>query len=193
MDGHCKSHSDQQRAEFLRQVKILFNIEDVIGLELFAQVNRISQLSEILENYPVKGTDVSGARWRILMILMVEEQMGNHEGVTPTALSSSRRVSKNTISALLRGLEDQGLIQRTLNPKDLRGFRIQLTQVGRDLVLETGSRRMKGLNKLLEGLDEQERQQLKVLLDKLYHLLILKIQQISPMCEDKNDLPLENI
>ncbi len=93
--------------------------------------------------------------------------MGKPEGITPTELSHFQRVSKNTISALLRGLEEQGLIQRNLDSEDLRVFRIQLTDAGRALVLNTAPNRIAGLNKLLSGLNPEEREQLILLLEKL--------------------------
>jgi DNA-binding MarR family transcriptional regulator len=106
-----------------------------------------------------------------MMRLLVEEEMGNPEGVTPTVLSHFQRVSKNTVSALLRGLEEQGLIQRDLDPADLRVFRIQLTNAGRELVLKTTPRRIEWINELLGGLEPEERVQLAALLEKLSRTL----------------------
>ena len=66
--------------------------------------------------------------------LYVEEQRGKSLGLPPSYLSRCQDVTKNTISVLLRGLEDQGWIERTLDPDDRRVFRIRLTPAGRELI-----------------------------------------------------------
>ena len=91
------------------------------------------------------------------MCLIGDEQLGRKEGITPTLLSRYQSVSKNTISALLRGLEEQGFIQRALDPVDHRIFRIQLTPAGRQFVQTTSPDRMMYLNQLVSGLKVDER------------------------------------
>lgn len=56
-------------------------------------------------------------RWGLLMRLYIEEVSGNMSGLSPSQLSHYQHVSKNTVSALLRGLEEQGLIARQARPK----------------------------------------------------------------------------
>jgi DNA-binding MarR family transcriptional regulator len=100
--------------------------------------------------------------------------MGNGTGLTPTALSQTQRVSKNTISSLLRGLEAQGFIRRTLDADDLRTFRIQLTPAGRAYLRSTAPGRMEELNRFLSGLSLEEKGQLTALLEKLQRTLLAK-------------------
>ena len=140
------------RARVHKQVKQLFDIDDTSGIELFATIQRVGQLGEMIDCLPVDGVDLSGPRFRLMLRLLIDEQMGSVEGLTPTSLSHTQRVSRNTISALLRGLEDQGLIQRALDPKDLRTFRIQLTPQGREMILKTAPNRIRGLNHMLSAL-----------------------------------------
>ena len=117
---------------------------------------------------PGSQLDLSGPRWGLLMRLHLEEARGNCDGITPTALSRVQSVSKNTISALLRGLEDQGLIQRALDPQDRRLFRIQLTPHGREVVRQEAPARVQHLNRLAQSLTDSERQELADLLWKLF-------------------------
>jgi DNA-binding MarR family transcriptional regulator len=121
---------------------------------------------------PPDDKDLSGPRWRIMLHLLGQEHGGNTAGPTPTDLSNTQRVSKNTISALLRGLEEQGLIQRTLDPADYRVFRIQLTQAGREMIYATGPKRLKRLNQMASGLTREERTQLMALLEKLHRSML---------------------
>lgn len=158
-----------------QQIKKLFDIEDARGLEMFITLQRVAHLSEAfeaLECQSAEEKELSGPRMRLMIRLLVEEKMGNMEGVTPTMLSHFHRVSRNTISALLRGLEKQGYIRRNLDASDLRVFRIQLTDAGREMVLKTAPRRIARLNELLAGMDAEELDQLISLLDKFHQLLM---------------------
>jgi DNA-binding MarR family transcriptional regulator len=163
---------EQFHERFKTQMKELFNIEDTSGLELIIALHRAARLSEVVECQASPDPELSGPRWRLMLRLLVEEKMGNPDGITPTILSHSQRVSKNTISALLRGLEEQGLIKRTLDPKDLRVFRIQLTPAGRASVMVTAPQRIADLNRLVSVFDQQEREQLMNLLSRLQKFLM---------------------
>lgn len=114
------------------------------------------------------GTSISGPRWLLLLRLYVEEARGEPLGLQPGYLSRCEAVSKNTISVLLRGLEDQGWVERTLDLEDRRGFRIRLTSAGRKLVRTIAPSRLAHLNTLVEGLSIGERAELIRLLSKLH-------------------------
>jgi DNA-binding MarR family transcriptional regulator len=101
------------------------------------------------------------------MLLMVEQDAGNLQGLNPTRLSHYQNVKKNTISSLLRGLEEQGLVERTLDPEDKRGFFIRITPAGRKLLVDTIPSRLQGINQMTSGLTLAEKQQMIGLLDKL--------------------------
>jgi DNA-binding MarR family transcriptional regulator len=158
---------DRHLRKVYQQLKDLFHIENMSGIELFSALSRAAQLSEMLSSQRPDGQDLSLPRWRLMLHLFMVEQFGNSTGITPTELSEFRQVSKNTISALLRGLEEQGYIQRELDPKDLRIFRIHLTEAGRQVIINTAPQRIEGVNQLLSSLSEEEIQQLILLLNKL--------------------------
>ena len=106
------------------------------------------------------------------MRLFADEMRHGPGGLSPTYLSKCQEVSKNTISSLLRGLEAQGLIERALDRADLRGFRIQLSGAGREMVRANAPQHFQELNELLAGLTAAERSELIGLLDKLYRSLV---------------------
>lgn len=112
--------------------------------------------------------ELSGPRMGVLVRLMEEDRRGNHGGITPTDLSYGEHVSRNTISALLRGLEEQGLIERQLDPTDLRLFRIRLTEAGRTAVETTAPPRIDMASQMIAGLTPDEQDQLIELLSKLF-------------------------
>ena len=171
MDPGAGPDRDQVHIHIHDHLKTLFNIEDSSGIELFVMLQRVAHLSRLFDVEHGDDMGLSGPRWRLLLRLRIEEELGNSAGLNPTVLSRSQHVSKNTISALLRGLEAQGLIQRAVDAADLRAFRIQLTQAGRDYLRNTTPRRLEGLNQLLSGLAPQEQEQLTVLLEKLQRSL----------------------
>jgi DNA-binding MarR family transcriptional regulator len=144
---------------------------DTTGMELARLVRMVSNLYQVIVDDSLQASELSGPRWGLLMRLHGEEFAGKIEGCTPTHLSRSQRVSKNTISALLRGLEEQGLVERRSDPDDLRGFRIRLTDAGRRLVAETAPLHLRHLNELVAGLAPEERGELIDLLQKLYREL----------------------
>ncbi len=181
MHPHRTEEREQARAHVFSQLKTLFGVEDTSGIELFITLQRAAHISEMLDCGPEEEMELSGPRVRLMMRLLIEEQLGNRDGLTPTVLSHSQRVSKNTISALLRGLEEQGLIRRTLDPKDLRLFRIQLTEAGRDFIVNSAPRRIEGINQMMAALDPEERQQLKELLDKLLVSLVERARKRAAM------------
>ncbi len=117
------------------------------------------------------GTGMSGPRWLLLLRLYVEERRGKHLGLPPSYLSRCQDVTKNTISVLLRGLEDQGWIERTLDPDDRRVFRIRLTPAGHELIRTTAPARLGHLNALVDDLGADDRRQLIRLLTKLHRSL----------------------
>lgn len=176
---------DQIRNHIHDHMQALFKIDDTRGLELFAMLQGAAHLSRLLDSQLGEDLELSGPRWRLLLRLFVEEYMGNTNGITPTDLSQSQRVSKNTISALLRGLETQGLIQRSLDTADLRAFRIQLAPAGREYLRTAAPRRIESLNHLLSGLSSQEQDQLTALLDKLQRSLM---EQYHPAGKDDETL-----
>ncbi|MDR3576813.1 MAG: winged helix DNA-binding protein [Anaerolineaceae bacterium] len=156
------------RAQTRDQIQKLTGLTDTSGVEVISMVRTVMNLLDGVTNLKSGQNDISGPRWGLLLCLIGEEQRGKKDGITPTLLSRYQSVSKNTISSLLRGLEDQGYIQRALDPVDHRIFRIQLTPAGREFVKTTSPKRMIYLNQLVSGLTDEEHDQLITLLEKLY-------------------------
>ena len=117
------------------------------------------------------GAELSGPRWFLLLRLYVEEERGKRLGLPPSYLSRCQDVTKNTISVLLRGLEEQGWIERRLDPDDRRVFRIRLTPAGRELIRTSAPVRLAHLNALVDDLGPEEKEQLIRLLTKLHRSL----------------------
>lgn len=145
---------------------------DLQGVEIAGLIRRIANAYEISHEKHMADCDLSGPRLLLLFRLEWEVRKGNKNGVTPTALSREQRVSRNTISALLNGLESQGLIERRLDPDDRRGFRIYLTDLGRKIVTVNAPRMIDHHKRLVGTLTAKEQNQLIELLTRLYAGLV---------------------
>ncbi|NPV08675.1 MAG: MarR family transcriptional regulator [Anaerolineae bacterium] len=152
---------------------------DTAGMELARRVRRAAHLYETIASQDLRDSDMSGPRFGLLIRLYAEEKRSPGHGISPTHLSQCQRVSKNTISSMLRGLEEQGLIERTLDPDDRRVFRIRLSDAGRELVRTVSPQHFERMNQLASGLTEAEREQLASLLDKLIRSLSAHLEADS--------------
>lgn len=122
---------------------------------------------DVLLETQMRDDNLSIPRWRLLVHLYAAELSG--EGaVSPTQLSHAQNVSKNTISALLRSLEEDGLIERELDREDRRQFRIRLSAAGRELICRATPRHVRYLNELVADLEPDEIGRLQTLLAKLH-------------------------
>jgi DNA-binding MarR family transcriptional regulator len=145
---------------------------DLTGLELLRRTSRVANLYDTILNHRLRASELSGPRWHLLVRLFAEEKRHGPGGLSPTYLSKCQDVSKNTISSLHRGLEEQGMIERALDPADRRAFRIQLSAAGRETVQAGAPRHFEELNELLAGLTTAERSTLIGLLEKLHRSLL---------------------
>lgn len=175
-ETHKKAWS---REHFRRHLEEMFGAKDTSGIELLGMLRLLANLSETLEGQRCGENDLSGPRMHLLLRLLGEERAGNPNGLTPTELSHSQRVNKNTVSALLKGLEEQGLILRNLDARDRRIFRIQLTEQGREVIGSAAPYRMERMNQMVSELSPQEREQLLALLDRLRQSIINYSQQLK--------------
>ncbi len=141
---------------------------DPAGLELARLVHVVANQYDALGISRAQSKGFSGPRWRLLLRLMAEERRGRSDGLSASYLSRCQSVGKNTISALLRGLEEQGMIERTLDQEDRRFSRIRLTDVGRDLIQKRAPVWLERLNSLAVGLTPDEKAELIRLLAILH-------------------------
>jgi len=160
-------------------VKQIAGINDVRGFELFSLHHMLSTMSDAVMSQHENACDrgVSSARIGILARLFVDDRLGIDEPLTPTELSRFQHVSKNTISSLIRGLEDQGLVTRELDKQDKRVFRLRITEQGKEIVRDFIPRKSRDLNLLVNGLTDDEVAQLTTLLYKLRNSLMEKLHQ----------------
>jgi len=178
---------DQKVREHMKAIIASFGVEDAGGAELSRLVKHLAIGYETAIKSQMKDERLSGPRWRVLLHLYIAEEKGK-PGVSPTDLSQARGVSKNTISTLLRSLEEQRLVTRAIAAHDRRSFVIQLTNAGRALIRERSPQHLNYLNELASDLTPAERQQLIILLRKLYQSVIHHGGLPENYCPDKDEV-----
>lgn len=144
-----------------------FQVEDMHDLDLFRKLYGVIHLIGSLKGDNHKDGRLSASRMRILVRLAIEHRLGFTEGLQPSELSEFLNVSRNTVSALLKGLEEQDLVERHLHPTDHRQFLIRITPTGEQLVKAQAPKFAAFVTDLTSILSQEERHTLSLLLDKL--------------------------
>ena len=158
---------EDQSERIRRQLKSMAAGEDIRGMEIAHSIRVLSRLFDLAVNRSPEFGELSGPRLGILLRLLMEEERGNTAGINPTRLSHFQDVKKNTITSLLRGLEESGLIERTPDPADRRAALVRISPAGRELVRSSAPARFAFMNRVTSSLDDRERDQLLLLLEKL--------------------------
>jgi DNA-binding MarR family transcriptional regulator len=80
-----------------------------------------------------------------------------HGPLTPSELAQRERVQRPTITRMLAGLEERGLVQRAADPADGRSSLLSLTPAGRALLDDVRTRKDAYLARRLQELEDEER------------------------------------
>ncbi len=162
-------------AEVRQAIADILDMDNLMPFDLMRTLGYVTHLIEQGAEAHMTESALSVARVRLLMRLLVAERIGKK--ISPTTLSHYHRVNLNTISALLDGLENQGLIERARDPNDRRRVLIQLTEAGRTAALEHAPRLAAHASELFSIYTPQERETLLHLLGKLRDALEAQIMQ----------------
>ena len=130
-------------------------------------IGRMSRLARALEARlePVYAEHGLEPGWHDLLATL--RRQGPPFKLRPTDLTSSSMLTSSGTTKRLDKLEQAGLITREPDPNDRRGTLIALTEKGRTLIDGVTGPHLANEARLLESLDEQEREQLAALLRKL--------------------------
>jgi len=112
-----------------------------------------------------------------------------HPGLKVSEISALMRVKSPTITPVIRGLEDEGLVERTMDPEDRRAVRITITDAGRAIIRAAHEERMTTFNRLVEHLGEEDSLQLAELLSKVYTFFDAQVSGHDEGHENDNKAP----
>lgn len=133
-------------------------------------ITQIKQLQDriferlLLEN----GIEISGGQGRILFILW------RTDGLTISEISEKTSLAKNTVSVVVNGMVNKGIVERTINPHNRRQAIVTLTEYARSLreKYEMVSQRMNLL--FYQGFSEEEQKVFESYLARILENLIAK-------------------
>lgn len=162
--SHAHRLSPTDYLEFVRKFS---PSADPTSVFIFGSLLRVSrQLMQAVEKH-LSGAGLSWAKFRLLLDLQRHEFLGETQGLQPSELSDLQGLSRNTVSALIAGLEEEGLISRALHPTDRRKFVIRLTPRGRRVLKSKLDKEFKFLSECFAGFTPAERKTLVNLLTRL--------------------------
>ena len=121
------------------------------------------------------------------LVLATLRRAGRPYRMNPTRLFNSVILSSGAMTNRLDRLEEMGLVERQPDPTDRRGRLVALTDRGLELVDTAIAEYLEDEERLLQALDDHEREQLSGLLRKL--LLSAPFRDLDPAAGLSNIAP----
>jgi len=94
-----------------------------------------------------------------------------HGPLTPSEVAVREGIQRPTVTRVLARLEEQGLIERMIDPRDKRSSLVTATKDGRELLAELRTRKTAFLASRIERLEPDERATLERAADILERML----------------------
>jgi len=163
------AHDPQRAEQMLAFAESLYAAGEPRAMRLMDQLRQVSHQMHRLGEASLDEAGFSSAQYRVLMSLLFDEWLGHHDGMNPSEISDQQGTGRNTVSALIRSLEEDGLIERRLDENDRRRFNIGLTEVGRQRVRQQANRYMQFADGIFAAFTTEEMDRLSALLQKLNH------------------------
>jgi DNA-binding MarR family transcriptional regulator len=147
---------------FLEEAKCFPGL-DASACYTYLQLLRTGDELLALDEQVLNSYGTRHGRFNLLMILL---KYGEGEA-TPAGLADKTGVTRATISGLLDGLEKDGFVLRRPDPEDRRLIRVHLTAAGHAFLDKVRPGYCHWFSSIVEPLDQEERQQLVFLLEKI--------------------------
>lgn len=130
-------------------------------------ITQIKQLQDriferlLLEN----GIEISGGQGRILFVLW------KNDDLTISEISEKTSLAKNTVSIVVNGMVNKGIVERSINPHNRRQTIVSLTEYAKSLQggYEAVSQQMNSL--FYHGFSEEEQRQFEQYLARILETL----------------------
>lgn len=127
-------------------------------LELFLRLRKLA-----FEQHPLQDGEVSMPQLTLLDWLAASPRTGIGE------IAEGLGLTAPTVSVTVSKMEQAGLLERRPNPADARALKIHLTEKGSALQEQAYQFRLEKMSRLLDGLQEEEANQMLELLEKAIH------------------------
>lgn len=160
----------------------LYNQNSNLDNKIVAGLDRISQVFKTLLWEKSKTYNLSPIQIQLLIFI----EYHSIEKTTVSYLAQEFNLSKPTISDTIKTLEQKKFIKKIIDKKDTRSFKIELTETGKNIVLETEN----FVNPLTEIITNCELNEKKVLwknitsiIQQLNELKIISTQRTCMKCK----------
>lgn len=170
-------HDKNRREKWMKFVQSLSPDIDPHAIRLMDELGFAARTIYHVGEKSLDEAGLSSAQYRVLTHLFFAEQMGERSDLNPSEISERQGVTRNTMSSLIRNLEDEGLVERKLDPNDRRRFNISLTDNGRSLVTEHARAHLTTIGNCFSVLDNKEQETLTTLLSKVSAYVVAKRQE----------------
>lgn len=148
-------------------------------ISLMDNVRQTAHSLHLVSEESLVSAGLSYAKFRLLMGLLISEEIDGVESLNPSEISSRQGTSRNTISALLKDLEDDCLVVRELDLEDRRKFNIKLTDAGRVKVKLHANNHFKTVAECFAFLSDDERQDLSQAMTRIRKRALNKGQSVD--------------
>jgi DNA-binding MarR family transcriptional regulator len=160
-------HNRQEEEKWINFVRSLSPEIDPKAISLIDELRFVSRALHHVGEQSLDDAGLSFAQYKVLMHLFYAEQMGDRGELNPSEISSRQGVSRNAMSSFIASLEDDGLVERRLDPNDRRRFNISLTESGRSLVTDYARQHLEMIGGCFHVLTPDEQETLYQLLRKV--------------------------
>lgn len=151
---------DLPTQEILQRFAERYPAADVTAIASFLMLLRVATDLSVALDACLTKHDLLQGRWWVLILLMREADLTSQ----PSVLAEKLGVTRATMTGLLDGLEQGGLVQRVSSSQDRRSVQIKLTTAGQaklDAVMPDYYTR---LRLCMQGLSESQRSDLQNIL-----------------------------
>lgn len=157
----------ERRQKWLQFMQDFYPETNPQSIRLMDELGSVARAFYHVGEQSVEEAGLSFAQYKVLMHLYFAEKMGEHAEMNPSQISDRQRVSRNTMSALIRNLEEENMVERRLDADDRRRFNISLTERGRAVVHSHMHEHLELIDHCFGALDADEQATLMALLQKL--------------------------
>jgi len=137
---------------------------DVAPLEVLSRLTRLSRHLDHARAQAFATHDLDAWEFDVLAAL---RRAGAPYSLSPGQLATQTMVTSGTMTTRVDRLLERGLVNRSPDPNDRRGVRVQLTDAGRLAVDGAFTDLLDREHSILDGLDTSERDEMAALLRSL--------------------------
>ena len=104
----------------------------------------------------------------------VLDYLNHHDGAIQKDVAAACLVDPASLTVILRGMEEKGLVRREMHEEDRRAYTVRMTDKGREYALLIESEFKAIEEEVLSGFSPEERETLRALLIRLYQSQVAK-------------------